>query len=139
MHFAANLRSFFAMTDALLDPEILAPLLEIAGPDAVRPILVQFEAQIVEKQDALARAIDRRDFSGLRAHAHSLKGAAASLGAIGVAKIAAQLELDANKRVVLVDAIEDDLTDIRVAFERLRLAGAPTIAQLRALVDHAPR
>jgi two-component system sensor histidine kinase/response regulator len=68
--------------------------------------------------EAIGRAIEQGDAETVRAQAHSLKGAAANLGAKPLQRAAAQLETDARES--RSDLLSDGLDRVREEFSRFR-------------------
>ncbi|MEO5972089.1 MAG: response regulator, partial [Sphingomicrobium sp.] len=79
--------------DALpLDPRRLDELRDALGPRRVEVLLGLLGRELVDRPSAILRLARAADLVSLRHEAHSLKGAALSMGATGVATAAAALE-----------------------------------------------
>ncbi len=83
----------------------------VMGDEGLAATLVHgFVEQFPEMLARLTSLLDARDFGGVRLHAHSLKGAAATLSAADLAKAAAELE---------AAAATEDLQAVVAAFPHL--------------------
>ncbi|MFL5911731.1 MAG: response regulator [Gaiellaceae bacterium] len=101
----------------------------VGGPDFVRQLVEDFEAQAVARLVDLRIAAERGDVSRLARSAHSLKGGAGVLGAARVAAACAELEATA------------DPAGARPAVEQLHVEVERVVALLRTEVgiDREPR
>jgi len=75
----------------------LAELGRASGRDILTPLLHQFISNAAKQLDDLALAVGRRDHARVQLIAHTLKGAAANLGALGISAIAQELEYSARE------------------------------------------
>ncbi|NIC04576.1 ATP-binding protein [Billgrantia bachuensis] len=91
--------------DRLLSRDTLAALREVLDAEALRILVQRFTLRLVDDRETLQHCLRQEDRQGLRESAHSLKGAAASLGCRELAQAAAELESAA------------DLEDLRVLEE----------------------
>ena len=67
-----------------LDPEVAGQLAENLPPDVFRTIISTFEVDLARLAQELAAAAHNGDQEGYERAAHSLAGAAAAVGAIGL-------------------------------------------------------
>lgn len=107
-----------------LDRDTLAALHEALDVEALRILVQRFVRRLDEDYEALQRCLHDRDRKGLRETAHSLKGAAASLGCRELAQAAAELERSAGAA---------DLSALEEAVARLVQSGHTTQAALALL------
>jgi PAS domain S-box-containing protein len=84
-------------TPAAVDNDAFAGLLDAVGPDELGAVLAAFLHELDADQKAIARAVVEGDLDAARRTAHTLKGAAATLGAVQVAEIAAGIESAARE------------------------------------------
>jgi HPt (histidine-containing phosphotransfer) domain-containing protein len=94
-------------------------------PDAVGRIVTRFLEETDERMVVLRRSIAAGDARGLEHAAHGLKGVAGTVGANGVMRLAAQLELIGRDQHTdgaadLVVELERALGHARTIFEGLR-------------------
>ncbi|MDI5933955.1 ATP-binding protein [Halomonas kalidii] len=82
--------------EPLLDQQVLEELTDSLGSQATGKLNARFLALLPEQRQCMARGIAERDRRALFEAAHSLKGAAASLGCEALARAAARLERDAG-------------------------------------------
>lgn len=87
----------------------------LGDEDIIKEIVPEFLNSNVDFMDALSNAIEHNDSCGVEHHAHTLKGASASIGAVDLAKSAKILELMA-KDVSLGNA-ETALATIRKEYD----------------------
>ena len=80
-------------TDPALDPERTAELAGTLGHKRLHDLLGMLKSEMTERPLAVRAALQGLDYSVIRTEAHSLKGAAANVGATGVATAAKALEL----------------------------------------------
>jgi len=83
-------------TPAAVDADAFADLLDVVGPDEMEAVLAAFLDELDADQEAIARAVAEGDLDAARRTAHTLKGAAATLGAVQLAEIAAGIESAAS-------------------------------------------
>jgi HPt (histidine-containing phosphotransfer) domain-containing protein len=96
--------------------DVDAGLSRLGDVERYTELLLRFVTTSGESLVALRRALDGRDFATARRLAHTLKGAAANLGAVALAAEAAAVEESARREAsIATDRISD-------AFERLRRA-----------------
>jgi len=75
----------------LLDMTILTTLKDVIGDD-LNDIIESFLDLLPGQLSAIQQAIESRDETALRLHAHTLKGSASNVGANGLAEISLQIE-----------------------------------------------
>ncbi|MEX1669269.1 Hpt domain-containing protein [Zhongshania guokunii] len=97
-----------------LDLSLLDELREFMESD-VHILIHEFEADTRERLGFLAQAIDDHDTETLRSVAHSLKGGAATLGAVSLSQQFRGLEL--RGRDASFSGIEQDLSNTVRSFE----------------------
>jgi HPt (histidine-containing phosphotransfer) domain-containing protein len=101
-----------------------ADLREIAAADAgmMTELLSLFIDDSTVRLQALASASFRQDFKVIRSQAHSLKGSALQMGAVGLASLCAALESadrpEPDRCGPMVRAIDDEFANVRIAMER---------------------
>ena len=105
-----------------LDTAALDELHAMLGED-LHEITRHFVAQLDEQVTTLQAAWQQRDASVLQTVAHTLKGRAANLGAVGVASLAAEIMMAARQN--RLDAIATPLAQLPEACRA-------TVAQMRA-------
>ena len=114
-----------------LDPSTTKSLRELAGDQTslLSEIYGSFSTSSVEYLNAIRDAAMRKDAEALSRAAHSLKGAAAGIGATRVAEVARQLEhlghADSDSiagKAPLLDEIQNDLSKVYFEIEQLVLA-----------------
>jgi signal transduction histidine kinase/CheY-like chemotaxis protein/HPt (histidine-containing phosphotransfer) domain-containing protein len=84
-----------AVQNGVIDPAVLTQLRQVRDggtPGIFRDLLTLFRADVPPLVSAMRTAVGEGDAPKLRAAAHSLKGAAANLGARGLARLCAELE-----------------------------------------------
>jgi PAS domain S-box-containing protein len=77
---------------AAVDTDALAELLDAVGPDELEAVVAAFLEELDNDQKAIAQAVVEGDLDAARRTAHTLKGAAATLGAVQLAEVAAGIE-----------------------------------------------
>jgi PAS domain S-box-containing protein len=82
---------------AVVDTDAFPELLDAVGPDEVAAVLAAFLEEVDADQKAIARAVAEGDVDAARRTAHTLKGAAATLGAVQLAEVAASIESAARE------------------------------------------
>jgi HPt (histidine-containing phosphotransfer) domain-containing protein len=110
------------VTTPALDVAVLESLRQLTRPgepDVLREVLAMFLADAPGRVDAITSAIQRQDAHGLLRAAHTLKGAAASIGAAGVQGRCRELESAARKGDV-DEAAAALLSALCEEFERVR-------------------
>ena len=75
-----------------VDREAITELLDIVGPEQMEVLLAAFLEEVDADEKAIARAVAAGDADAARVTAHTLKGAAATLGALRLAEVAAGIE-----------------------------------------------
>jgi len=75
----------------LLDMTILTTLKDVIGDD-LNDIIDSFLDLLPSQLNAIQQAIESRDETALRLHAHTLKGSSSNVGANGLAEISRQIE-----------------------------------------------
>jgi CheY-like chemotaxis protein/HPt (histidine-containing phosphotransfer) domain-containing protein/anti-sigma regulatory factor (Ser/Thr protein kinase) len=88
----------------LSDPKVAQPkeavifdkagLLErvLGDEELVKELIEEFLKEILDRLKDLNIALDKRDFSSVRSHGHTIKGTSGNMGAITLQKVAARLE-----------------------------------------------
>ena len=101
------------------DPEQLA---SVCGedPELCRVVIGDFLSQFTSSLDDLAEAVASRDNVAINRAAHTLRGAAATLGAPALAAASGRIEALGHAREL--DQTPDALTDILIEAEKLRAA-----------------
>ena len=79
-------------TPAAVDTGAFADLMDAIGPDELEAVVAAFLSELDADQKAISRAVRDRDLDVARRTAHTLKGAAATLGAVQLAEVAAGIE-----------------------------------------------
>ncbi|GEM_PF-1498393 len=104
----------------VIDASVLRGLVEIAGdqPQALLEELFTLLLESGEAQATTIRTAAPNDFDAIMRAAHTLKGAAGSLGAAQVARIAAQIE--AKARLLQLGPWQNMADDLHHALLRLR-------------------
>ncbi|AMO68733.1 Hpt domain-containing protein [gamma proteobacterium BDW918] len=97
-----------------LDLSLLDELREFMDAD-LHILISEFEEDTRERLLQVAQAIERRDAETLRQTAHSLKGGAATLGAVGLSQQFRGLEL--RGRDASFSGIEQDFGNTQRSFE----------------------
>ncbi|GAA4083792.1 Hpt domain-containing protein [Zhongshania borealis] len=97
-----------------LDLSLLAELREFMDAD-VHILITEFEADTRERLIQIAQAIENHDAETLRQTAHSLKGGAATLGALSLSQQFRGLEL--RGRDASFSGIEQDFGNTQRSFE----------------------
>ena len=82
---------------AAVDTDAFAELLDAVGPDQLEAVIAAFLEELDNDQKAIAQAVVERDLDAARRTAHTLKGAAATLGAVQLAEVAAGIESAARE------------------------------------------
>ncbi|QSX37336.1 hybrid sensor histidine kinase/response regulator [Shewanella sedimentimangrovi] len=82
---------------ALFDREAMLKLMS-GDPGLLNEILAVFVDEMRHHRAAFLQAMDDQDFPGIRASAHSIKGAAANLGMTPLANMARRMEVAARER-----------------------------------------
>jgi CheY-like chemotaxis protein/HPt (histidine-containing phosphotransfer) domain-containing protein len=103
--------------EPVIDLSVLTDLIGEVDPDQIKQALDLFWESVQTGPDDILTAIEARDAKQLREVAHSLKGAAASVGAKAAADQLLALEMAAKESNW--DAIGSLPVDIRVSFEAL--------------------
>ena len=107
-------------------PVAMGILLDLADGDAeaAKAILGEFMESAGTDLDGAAGSAEARDAVGLARHAHRLKGSAAMIGAVALAKAASELEALARNRDWL--RVEGSLSQVRsVTMDLGRFASGP--------------
>ena len=79
-----------------IDAERVAELRLVIGPAKFETLLRMFARELTDRPAEIRRCAASADLTALRSHAHSLCGAVANLGAIGVERAARSLEIAAE-------------------------------------------
>jgi signal transduction histidine kinase/CheY-like chemotaxis protein/HPt (histidine-containing phosphotransfer) domain-containing protein len=112
---------------ALLDHTQIAQLKAAIGPDGLAAVIDTFESDSHKHASQISEALRTGDTSTLKAAAHSLKGAAANLGAARTARLSGRLEELAHA---------DDLARAPALAEELACAVKHAPAELREALIH---
>jgi len=78
---------------AILDPETLSSLKEMMGADFIGELIDTYCQETPQLIDALQQALAQGDAAAFQRAAHSIKSSSASLGALGLAASARELEM----------------------------------------------
>ena len=102
----------------VIDPAIRQELEAVGGPDLPVQLLAMFLEDAPRQLAAVRGALNTGDHAVSRANAHSMKGAAASIGACRVEATAKAVEHAARsgedqKLPALVDLLEAALTELK--------------------------
>ncbi|MDH0865171.1 Hpt domain-containing protein [Mitsuaria sp. GD03876] len=113
---------------AVLDEQALARLREL-DPEGVNHLLERVVAAFLKSLDQQEQVLAQgrgapRDLNGLRHVAHTLKSAAASLGATALSQRCAEIEALARAGreeglAALIEAVLDDIAAARLAMQQL--------------------
>ena len=108
------------MSAGRVDESVLARLRELApdDPTFVQELLAEFVSDAEARLDTLRAALARADRAAVIAAAHSLRGSSGTIGAAGVASLAARIELGA--RDDSMDELGGALTALDAEWERIR-------------------
>lgn len=87
----------------------------LGDEDLIKEIVPEFLNSNIDFMAALSNAIEHNDSCGVEHHAHTLKGASASIGAVELSKVAKTLEFMA-KDMSLNDA-EAALQEVREEYD----------------------
>ena len=110
------------MTTPALDLAVLESLRQLARPgepDVLREVLATFLADAPRRIAAITHAIECRDAQALLRAAHTLKGAAASIGAAGIQDRCRELESAAREgdidqgTTALLSALGEEFEEVR--------------------------
>ncbi len=88
---------------------------DTAEGGVVKGVIASFMEQAPSRLDEIRRCIDERNAEGLRESAHSLKGAASNVGAVGVAEVCRELEQAGRSKSF--DNVEGLARDLGVRIE----------------------
>ena len=102
-----------------LNPEVANQLAEDLPPDVFRTIILTFEEDLMRLAQELAAAAQARDQDGYERAAHSLAGAAAAVGAIGLER-EARIAMDHRQPEPPVTVLPRLLTEAEAALLALR-------------------
>ncbi|MBO9688439.1 Hpt domain-containing protein [Roseateles chitosanitabidus] len=127
-HHVTTMPSLPQPEPAVLDEQALARLREL-DPDGVNQLLHRVVAAFLKSLDqqelVLAQGLEApRDLNGLRHVAHTLKSAAASLGANALSQRCAEIEALARAGredglAALIEAVLGDISSARLAMRQL--------------------
>ena len=84
-------------SDAWVLPAALQQLEESGDADLVQELIEIFQTDTAERLELLARALETGDYATARAEAHTVKGSALQVGAVRVADVCRQMEVEAGK------------------------------------------
>lgn len=101
-----------------LDPEVANQLAEDLPPDVFRTIISTFEEDLTRLAQDLARAAQSGDQEGYERAAHSLAGAAAAVGAVGLER-EARIAMDHRQTVPPAVVLPRLLTEAKAALQAL--------------------
>lgn len=104
-----------------IDPavlETLRQLNEVGQPDVVEEVLGLFTHEAPKRLDAIAAAISGGDARALQRAAHTLKGAAGTIGAAALSTLCRGLEEMGRQQTL--DEAAATLAAVRVEFYRVR-------------------
>lgn len=112
----------------VLDEEALQRLRELDPGGRNRlleRVLRAFEASIVRLGPQLAEARQRNDMQGIRHVAHTLKSSSASIGALGLSRLCAEIEAVVRQEApeglaALLDDVDRELAVVLQAVQPLR-------------------
>lgn len=99
------------------DPEALGMLREVGGPELAREMIDLFLANAPQRLEAAEQALEAGDAAQLHQAAHSLKATSATLGALRVQELSAELEAAAREE--RLDAAPTLVTALRPALDAL--------------------
>lgn len=101
-----------------LDPEVANQLAEDLPPDVFRTIISTFEEDLTRLAQDLAAAAQAGDQKGYERAAHSLAGAAAAVGAVGLER-EARIAMDHRQPVPPQMVLPRLLTEAKAALQAL--------------------
>lgn len=107
-------------TVQVLDERLCSELKDAFDAGALDALLTTFLTRLDDRYARINVYLQSKDREALLQEAHSLKGAASSLGCVAIAELASQLE---------ISALEAPLSDLALHLERL--------AELRATTQQA--
>ncbi len=102
-----------------LDPEVAHQLAEDLPPDVFRTIILTFEEDLGRLAQELATAAHTGDQEAYERAAHSLAGAAAAVGAIGLER-EARIAMDPDQPEPPASLLPRLLVEARAALQALR-------------------
>jgi HPt (histidine-containing phosphotransfer) domain-containing protein len=108
------------VTERALDAAVLDTLRQLnqeGQPDIVREVLTLFLDDAPRRLAAIRDALERRDAAALLREAHTLKGAAAHIGAVTFERHCRQLE--AMGRAASLDGASEVVQQIEMEFGRV--------------------
>lgn len=106
--------------DPALDPGVLATLRQLnepGHPDVLQEVLRLFLSDAPARLTSITAAIDRKDAAALERAAHTLKGAAGSIGATALQRACKEMEELGRRRAV--DAADAELATLRREYDRV--------------------
>ncbi|MGF1463447.1 MAG: PAS domain S-box protein [Maricaulaceae bacterium] len=107
----------------LVDRGTLDPIIKLAGADAIRPVIQEFWSNADELVEEIETAVRAQDATARRRAAHTLKGAAANVGARRAADVCKALETtETEEAAVLIDALRAALAAARPELETILAA-----------------
>jgi HPt (histidine-containing phosphotransfer) domain-containing protein len=77
-------------------PAALRQLEECGEADLVEELIAIFQTDTAERLALLGRAVEMADYATTRAEAHTIKGSALQVGAVRVADVCRQMEVEAR-------------------------------------------
>jgi HPt (histidine-containing phosphotransfer) domain-containing protein len=112
------------MSEPIIDQETIANLIGMTGEDFLQELVEAYleDSPFLFKQ--MRQALAAQDAEAFRRSAHSLKTSSASLGALGFAEHARELEMmGKNRRLSVaeagVDSLELEFAKVEAAFKEL--------------------
>ena len=109
------------ISDPAIDPAVIDTLrqLNVDGqPDVLEEVFGLFLTDAPARIDAIAAAVDHGDAPGLQRAAHTLKGAAGTIGAIPLQNVCRQLE-QMGKQAAFAEAAAG-LAALRLEYQRVK-------------------
>ena len=98
----------------IINQEIIDQLSKYSGPEMVKEILLDFEAETQDHLDQCHESLKNQDYQDILTNLHTLKGNAGTLGVEKVAAMAKKIESDLKKENY--GQAEDDLAELRNFF-----------------------
>jgi len=78
-------------------PAALQQLQECGESALVEELIVIFQTDTADRLEVLARAVEAADYAATRQEAHTIKGSALQVGAIRMADVCREMEVEARK------------------------------------------
>jgi HPt (histidine-containing phosphotransfer) domain-containing protein len=86
-------------SDAWVLPAALVQLEDCGETELVEELIAIFQTDTASRLEVMARAVQAADYPVVRQEAHTIKGSSLQVGAVHVAAICLQLEMEARKPV----------------------------------------